>query len=416
MKIANVEFFHLNPRLCERYKGHEVRFAGIDTQTVFRVTLDNGIKGYGDERGHISLSEQQIDALIDQSPFDYLAGTLNAGLMGALYDAMGKHIEEPAYKLFGQKVRDRVPVAAWTRPSAPEDFASEIQRAAQEGYTLFKMHSAAHHDIIEQTRAAQEVAPPGFKVHWDLNHNRSATSVLRIIDELEKFPVVGFLEDPLYSYDIEGWRLLRTKTSLPLLMHVPQLGGGPEIQRECADLYMIGEGGIGNSIRRGLACAAAGLSTVIQLTGGTLCKAMAMHLGAVIPNVSHSTNLDDQYAEDVTGGRLEISEGSTPVPEGPGLGVEVDEKILGELAARPKSELPRHLGVLHLPGGTTYYTPSIPAVEHLTGFAEGNVRGLRSEVWNDDGSEEFARIYERVQQEGRIAAKSPLDDLGLDPV
>ena len=194
--------------------------------------------------------------------------------MGALYDAMGKAIEEPAYKLFGQKVRDRVPVAAWTRPAAPEDFASEIQRAAQEGYTIFKMHSAEQHDVIEQTRAAQEVAPTGFKVHWDFNHNRPATAVLRIVDELEKFPVVGFLEDPLYPYDIEGWRLLRSKTSLPLLMHVPQLGGGPEIQRDVADLYMIGEMGIGQSIRRGLAAAAAGVSTVVQLTGGTLCKAM----------------------------------------------------------------------------------------------------------------------------------------------
>ena len=402
MKITNVEFFHLNPRLCERNKGHEVRFSGIDTQTVYRVTLDNGVVGYGDERGHVALSEQQIAALVDQSPFNFLAGALNNGLMGALYDAMGKAIEEPAYKLFGQKVRDRVPVAAWPRPAAPEDFAREIQRAAQEGYTIFKMHSAAYHDIIEQTRAAQEVAPPGFKVHWDLNHNRPATSVLRIIDELEKFPVVGFLEDPLYWYDIEGWRLIRSKTMLPILMHVPQLGGGPEIQRDVADLYMIGEIGIGNSIRRGLAAAAAGLSTVIQMTGGTLSKALAMHLGAVIPNVSHSTNLDDQYAEDATGTRLEISEGSTPVPEGPGLGVEVDEKILTELAARPKSELPRHVGILHLPRGTTYYTPSIPAVEKLTGFAEANVRGLRSEVWNDDGSEEFARVYEQVQREGTV--------------
>ena len=30
MKITNVEYFHLNPDLCDRYKGHEVRLAGID--------------------------------------------------------------------------------------------------------------------------------------------------------------------------------------------------------------------------------------------------------------------------------------------------------------------------------------------------------------------------------------------------
>ena len=58
MKITNVEFFHLNPRLCDRYQGHEVRFAGIDTQTVFRVTLDNGVVGYGDERGHALLGRR----------------------------------------------------------------------------------------------------------------------------------------------------------------------------------------------------------------------------------------------------------------------------------------------------------------------------------------------------------------------
>ena len=64
--------------------------------------------------------------------------------------------------------------------------------------------------------------------------------------------------------------------------------------------------------------------------------------------------------------------------------------------------MPRHLGILHLPGGTCYYTSSIPSVERITGFAEGNVRDVRSEVWNDDGSEDFAQIYDRVQQEGQI--------------
>ena len=49
----------------------------------------------------------------------------------------------------------------------------EIKRAVDQGYMVFKMHSDARFDIIEQTRVAQEVAPPGFKLHWDLNHNRS---------------------------------------------------------------------------------------------------------------------------------------------------------------------------------------------------------------------------------------------------
>ena len=400
MRIEHVELLHINPRLCERNKGHEVRFSGIDTQTVFRVTCDNGVIGYGDTRGHSALNDQQKEALLGKSPFDFVAADLNVGLMGALYDAMGKHLDVPAHKIMGQKVRDRVPVAAWTRPASPEDFALEIQRAAAEGYKYFKMHTCAHHCVIEQTRAAEEVAPDGFKVHYDFNHNRTETDTLRIIDEVERSSVVGILEDPIRWQNIDGWRRLRERTSLPLLMHVPQLGGGAEILNGCADLYMVGEVGIGTSFKRGFAAATAELSTVIQLTGGTLSKALAMHMGAVLPNVSHSVNLDDQYAEDATGGRLAIDEGSTPVPEGPGLGINVDEEKLSELAARPKSELPNHVGVLSLPGGSTYYTPSIPSAENLSGFPEGNVRGIRSRVWNDDGSEEFKIIYQRLQSEG----------------
>ncbi len=404
MRIEHVEALHINPRLCERNKGHEVRFSGIDTQTVFRITCDNGVIGYGDTRGHSALNDQQKEALLGRSPFDFVAADLNVGLMGALYDAMGKYLDVPAHKIMGQKVRDRVPVAAWTRPASPEDFALEIQRAAAEGYKYFKMHTCAHHCVIAQTRAAEEVAPDGFKVHYDFNHNRTETDTLRIIDEVEHSSVVGILEDPIRWQNIDGWRRLRERTSLPLLMHVPQLGGGAEILNGCADLYMVGEVGIGTSFRRGFAAATAELSTVIQLTGGTLSKALAMHLGAVLPNVSHSVNLDDQYAEDATGGRLEIDEGSTPVPEGPGLGIDIDEEMLAELAARPKSELPTHVGVLELPGGSTYYTPSIPSAERLSGFPEGNVRGIRSRVWNDDGSEDFKATFQRIQSEGAFKA------------
>ena len=315
---------------------------------------------------------------------------------------LGKHLEVPAYKLMGQKVRDRVPVAAWTRPASPEDFAKEVQRAAEEGYMFFKMHTCQHYDVLEQIRAAEEVAPEGFKIHFDFNSNRPHSAILRLVQELEKSPIMGILEDPLYWRDLEGWRQLRAKTILPMLMHVPQLGGGPEVLHGCADLYMIGEHGIPMSLKRGFTCADVGVSTVIQLTGGTLCKALAMHLGAVIPNVSHSINLDDQCEEDVTGGRLEVSEGSTPVPEGPGLGVEVDEQLLESMAATEPTELPRYLCILSLPQGRKVYTPSMPGVSQLTGFPEGNIRGIRLEVWNDDGSEEFAQRYEQLQKEGTI--------------
>ena len=402
MKITDIDVIPINPRLASRNADQKVRFSGIDTQTIFRVKTDNGIVGYGDSRGHATMSEAKKSPLIGCNPIDFLHAQLPTGLTGALYDVVGKYLEAPAYKLMGRKVRDRVPVAAWTRPASPEDFAKEVQRAAAEGYRIFKMHTCEHFDVLAQTRAAEEVAPEGFKIHYDFNHNRTLNAVLGLVQQLEQSPVVGFLEDPLNWRDLEGWKHLRAKTFLPLLMHVPQLGGGPEMVQGCADLYMIGEGGIEVSLRRGFTCADLGVSTVIQLTGGTLCKALAMHLGAVVPQVSHSVNLDDQYDEDVTGRRLEVDEGSTPIPEQPGLGVEVDEKLLKQLADAPPTALPRYLCVLHLPQGRRVYTPSMPNVSRLTGFPEGNIRDLHLEVWNDDDSDRFAQSFARVQQEGAI--------------
>jgi L-alanine-DL-glutamate epimerase-like enolase superfamily enzyme len=396
IRIEKVEAIPINPPLAARNAGQKPRFAGIDTQTVFRLRCDNGVVGYGDTRGHSSLSAAEIDNLVGRSPFDFVNANLNNGLMGALYDAMGKHLEVPAYQLMGQKLRDRVAVAAWTRPASPEELAAEVQRAAAEGYLRFKIHTCEYYDVLEQNHAVEQVAPPGFLMHYDFNHNRPLMDVLGLVHQLEKSPVVGLLEDPLVWNDLEGWRRLRDKTSLPLLMHVPQLGGGPEILNGCADAYMVGETGLGTSIARAHACAAANLSTVIQLTGGTLSKAFALHLGAVLPNVAYSTNLDDQYDDDVTGGRIAIEAGSSPVPTGPGLGVEVDEERLQRLAAIEPTQVPRFIGVTHLPGNHKLYTRSFPALAQQSGFAEGNIRGVRLDVWEEDNSDAFKDMWERT--------------------
>ena len=160
MKIISVESILINPRLAARNAGQQVRFAAIDTQTIYRVKTDKGITGYGDCRGHSPLAQSTIASLVDRSPFDFIGAELPNGLVGALYDAMGKYLEVPAYKLMGQKLRDRVPVAAWTLPASPEDLAREVQRAAGEGYLIFKMHTCEHHDVFAQNRAVEEVAPP----------------------------------------------------------------------------------------------------------------------------------------------------------------------------------------------------------------------------------------------------------------
>jgi D-galactarolactone cycloisomerase len=401
MRITDVGIIPIYPRLVARAAAHNAHYPNWNLRTVFRVTADNGLVGYGDYRCPPP-GEASVAPLIGRSPFDFVGNDFNPGLGGALYDLMGKYLEVPAYKLMGQQVRDWVPVAAWTKPVPPETLADEVKRAVSEGYAVMKMHSAEYYDVFEQNRAVEEVAPPGFLMHYDFNHNRSPANVLPVLAELERSRVVGWIEDPLRPTDIEGWRGLRARMRLPLIMHPTPLGGLAEIHLRLADAYMMG-GQIGLAQRRGGALTAANAAGVLQITGGTLTKALAMHLAAVIPACSlHTINLDDQYEEDVTTERIPVVEGSSPVPDGPGLGYEVDEGALARLAANPPTSVPRHVAAVRLGGGRTRYFPSLTTVDlqRTTGREEGTIRGLRLDLWDDDGSAEFERVHRRVNAEG----------------
>ena len=409
MKITDIEVIPIYPRLASRYENRKVDLYGIDSRTVFKVHTDAGLTGYGDQRVRPwgQPSPDCAKHLIGRNPFDFINNHLALGsaLDCALYDVMGKYLEVPVYKLLGQKVRDAVTVAAWTRPASPEHFRDEILRAVAQGYTIFKMHTCAYHDVFEQTRMAEEVAPQGFKIHYDFNHNRSLGAVLPIVKELESnHPIVGYIEDPLVKNDIDGWRRLRRQTGIPIIMHGTPLGGIQEIIHGLADIYMVG-GSIGDTMAVGLAMGLANIQTILQFEGGTLGKAMALHMAAVLPtHTAHSINLDDQYEEDITTEQIPVVEGCSPVPQGHGLGFEVDEEALARLAANKLVESPRHIGVLHMPEGHTYYGRSYVSPSGLLGREEGTVRGFRSELWEDDDSSEFERIYEKVQQEGTFQA------------
>jgi hypothetical protein len=123
-------------------------------------------------------------------------------------------------------------------------------------------------------------------------------------------------------------------------------------------------------------------------------------MGAVLPRVAHTITLDDNYTEDLAKERIPVIEGCSPVPEGPGLGVEVDEAKLQRMIAREPYQMPKVLGITRFAGGGTLYSVGFPNLEALVGYQEGSVRGHKFDLREDDGSEEFAQLYERAQHEG----------------
>lgn len=401
MRITSVDIIPIYPRLVARAAAYNAHFPNWNVRTVFRVRTDNGLVGYGDYRCPPP-PDTLTAPLIGRSPFEFIGADLNPGLGGALYDVMGKHLDVPAHRLMGQQVRNAVSVAAWTKPASPQTLRAEVRRAAAEGYAIMKMHASDYYDLYEQNKAVEEVAPPGFLMHYDLNWNRTLASVAPMIRELEPSRTVGFFEDPLRRNDLEGWCRLRREMRVPLIMHVPPLGGVQELMMGAADGYMSG-GQIGSTLRLGAALSGANVPMLLQLTGGTLTKALALHLAAAIPACTlHTVNLDDQYEDDITTDRIPVIAGSSPVPDAPGLGLTVDEDALARLAANEPTPVPRHVAVVGLPGGRRIIFPSLSKidVQRYTGREEGTIRGISMTIWDDDGTSEFTRAYERAQAHG----------------
>ena len=400
MKIARIEQYQITVPLAERYDNPagRLRMYDIDQHIFVKVIADNGLVGYGGyEDANDPIPEATVDQVVGRSPFDFLMNNLPMALGMALYDLMGKHLEVPVYKLMGRKVRDRVAVAAWTRPCPPR-FRGGNSASGGPGLPV-KMHSDTRWDVLEHTRAAERVAPPGFKLHWDLNHSRTIGTILPIVAEMERnHPIVGFIEDPLRWEDIEGLRRLREKTTIPVIMHIPQLGGLQEVIRGVADIYMIG-GSIGNTLESGFAYGKANVQCLIQQTGSTLMKALTLHQAAVFPTASvHTINADDQF-DDPIAEAIPVIEGASTVPEEPGLGVEVDEKALADAIDRAHLPEPDFIGRLRLPSGNTIFTRGNPDVNRLTGLEEGAIAGIDFEHWEDDGTTEFQRVSERLERE-----------------
>ena len=99
------------------------------------------------------------------------------------------------------------------------------------------------------------------------------------------------------------------------------------------------------------------------------------------------------------------------MPEGPGLGYDVDEAMLQRLASNTPREqnIPRVIGVLRLPNGRMVHTPRWAPVQRITGTEEGAIRGIDFERWVDDGSEEFEQAYRRMKAESEARGQQVVD-------
>ncbi len=354
LNIAALDFWPIRIPLAQSYHLSKVFGTLTHSQAVIvRLTLENGKVGWGECDPHkdfdgysLEMACEEITArkqsMIGQSVADWVAknrgtehqGAPAAAIDVACFDALGKALGLPVWKLLGDRVHDGIDVL-WPTSSgdAPEDLAI-IREYHAKGFRTYmlKMGSNPIQAEIERTREVIKALPPGVQIMVDANQGWSREEASDYVRGCRGLPVV-LVEQPLRSDDIDGLTALRNQTELPISVDesLLSLDHAREIlAKDAADVFSIKiskSGGLANSQKIADLARAAGkkilMNSMIELG---ITQAASLHLGVTLDCLvpcGHAYMSTLRMADDVTDFSDWVKEGRATPSDRPGLGIEV---------------------------------------------------------------------------------------------
>ncbi|PKR77854.1 chloromuconate cycloisomerase [Halalkalibacillus sediminis] len=255
----------------------------------------------------------------------------------ALYDLVGKIYDVPIYQLLGGKCREVLPVR-WALASGSVDGdISEAEGLVEKNeYTNFKI-KAGKEDPAADAERTVEIAKGlagTTTIGVDPNGSWNRLVTKRWMEEFWESNV-DFLEQPLPPEDYEGLSQLVAMKRVPVMVDesLGSLSDATRIIREgAADIFSLKIHKLGG-LRNTKAVANIAEGAGIPCFGGTSLEssigtAACLHVYSTVKNLDYGTELfgPDWLADDLVINPLKSMNGEMQVPEGPGLGVELDEE------------------------------------------------------------------------------------------
>jgi L-alanine-DL-glutamate epimerase-like enolase superfamily enzyme len=267
----------------------------------------------------------------------------------ALHDIMGKKLGVPVYKLLGGKSVDKITLGHIVATGTPEETAAEARKVVGAGFKVLKVKVGYHSPEVdvENIRIIRKAVGDNVQVMVDANGSWTYFQALRVLRKMEKYDV-ALAEQPLPWWDVDGLARLRRKVNTPIfpdesateLKHLIEI-----IEKDAADglfLKLAKAGGISRAKKWVSIAKAAGLSVSCGcMTGSGFEAAAQAHFlisdewtsQFVQENTGPLTvhNILDTVSEDIKDDLAKTlpryEGGFMWVPEGPGLGMELNEDV-----------------------------------------------------------------------------------------
>ncbi|OGO20604.1 MAG: mandelate racemase [Chloroflexi bacterium RBG_16_50_9] len=352
---------------------------------LIKLHTDEGITGIGETGDtsvwHIGESQEGIMSLVNnifgpqillgEDPFniekivarmDYRVRENNqakALVDFALYDTIGKKLGVPVYKLLGGLSMEKIPLHYVLGSGTPETLAAEAVRVVKAGFhhVRLKVGAVAVEEDIENVRAVREAVGNNIKVSVDANMGWHYYQALEILKKLEKYDL-AWAEQPLPWWDVNGLARLRKQVRIPIfadesaveLKQVFEL-----IENEAVDGFMFKLQKAGGFLKAKKWVAIAKVSGLPVSCGCILgsgveaaCYAhfaaatewcSKLDHGFIEPLIYHGVldTVSSPIKNDLVKKVPRYENGFVYPPDGPGLGVELNDEVIAKIITPGKS-------------------------------------------------------------------------------
>ncbi len=280
----------------------------------------------------------------------------------ALWDIKGKCLGVPVYELLGGKMRDKVRVYAngWSfRCLKPEDFAREALKVVKDGYTAIKMYplatpeldadghirhvalrsvdAAAEERAVASVKAVRDSIGPKVDLFLDMSAELTTDAVIRLGRKFEDWNI-AFFEEPVDPSDVEALKKVSAQVKIPIATGeriYTRYGFRRIMETRAADILQPDVGNTGGIMEtKKIAAMAETYSMRIQPhnCSSPVCTAASLQVDAAIANFYiqelYPYRIPEHFAVVDHAPELDIRDGYMPIPDRPGLGVElVDARV-----------------------------------------------------------------------------------------
>jgi L-alanine-DL-glutamate epimerase-like enolase superfamily enzyme len=335
------------------------------TTAIIEVETNDGVVGIGECPGFpdIAATTNAIDAMVpllidreasDVLPFlrsvdmhgwhhsPYQGNLAVAGLEMAMWDIVGKAGDLPLYRIFGGLERRSVPYYwyVWVPERDVETVRAQAAEGVSRGFrTIYLKIGFDVANDLALVQAVRDEVGPDVAIRADANE---AWTAFTAIEALRAFEDVGleFLEQPIDMHDIAGMAYLRTQTRTRIGAN--QSAWLPHqvleiVAQRAADVVVTDPHQLGGlTVFRDAAriCEAAHVPVIKHSFGDLgITTAATLHVlgGLHEPTLAHQTHLTI-LEHDLLKEPFQFAEGCLDVPDGPGIGVEIDGDALQHYA------------------------------------------------------------------------------------